>query len=133
MRPLVHRMVLPLLLGACAPGDESGTDPDIDSDGDGLLDSQELALGTDPDVTDSDGDGTDDGDEVAENTSPTDAEDYPYLGGWPIGACRDEIEPTVNEEGDVAEDFSLLDQFGQQVRLHSFCDRTVFLVGAAFW
>jgi hypothetical protein len=125
-------MGLLLVLGACAPGDDSG-DPDVDSDGDGLLDSEELALGTDPDATDSDGDGTDDGDEVAENTSPTDAEDSPYLGGWPIGACRDEIESTGNEEGDVAEDFSLLDQFGQQVRLHSFCDRTVFLVGAAFW
>jgi hypothetical protein len=40
-------------------------DPDlVDSDGDGLTDGEEAALGTDPDNIDSDGDGLNDGDEV---------------------------------------------------------------------
>jgi hypothetical protein len=56
-----------------------------------------------------------------------------YEGGWPIGACEDDIEATGNEEGEVAEDFALSDQYGEVVRLHSFCDRVVYLVGAAFW
>lgn len=43
---------------------------DVDVDEDGLLDSEELALGTDPDVADSDGDGMNDGDEVANGRNP---------------------------------------------------------------
>ena len=56
-----------------------------------------------------------------------------YEGGWRIGACEDDIEATGNEVGEVAEDFALSDQYGEIVRLHSFCDRVVLLVGAAFW
>ena len=56
-----------------------------------------------------------------------------YEGGWSMGACEDDIEATGNEEGEVAEDFALRDQYGEVVRLHSFCDRVVYLVGAAFW
>ena len=37
---------------------------DADNDGDGLLDSQEQSLGTNPNVADTDGDGVNDGDEV---------------------------------------------------------------------
>ncbi len=43
---------------------------DVDVDEDGLLDSEELDLGTDPDVADSDGDGMNDGDEVANGRNP---------------------------------------------------------------
>ena len=57
----------------------------------------------------------------------------PYEGGWPVGACRDEIEPTGNAAGQVANDFALTDQFGDTVHLHDFCDRVVWLVFAAFW
>lgn len=42
-----------------------------DSDGDGLTDQEEEALGTDPDDGDSDNDGVDDGDEVEDGTDPT--------------------------------------------------------------
>jgi hypothetical protein len=38
---------------------------DVDSDGDGLTDAEELELGTDPEVADTDGDGLSDGVEVA--------------------------------------------------------------------
>jgi hypothetical protein len=43
-----------------------------DSDGDGLVNSQELALGTDPFSTDTDGDGLLDGEEEAAGTDPLD-------------------------------------------------------------
>ena len=71
--------------------------------------------------------------EVDGNTDPLSADDHPYAGGWPIADCRDDITSTGNSEGDIADDFSLLDQFGDQVQLHSFCDRLVLLVGSAFW
>ena len=43
---------------------------ELDSDGDGLLDSAEFYRGTDPTVADTDGDGVSDGDEVAAGTNP---------------------------------------------------------------
>jgi len=106
---------------------------DLDDDGDGLTNGEEEALGTDPNLADTDADGFSDPDEVNGNTDPTDGSDYPYAGGWPIGDCRDTLQSTGNEVGDVAEDFDLMDQYGEQVRLHSFCDKVVLLVGAAFW
>lgn len=44
-----------------------------DDDDDGLTNSQEVALGTDPNEADTDGDGVDDGDEVEQNTDATSA------------------------------------------------------------
>jgi hypothetical protein len=61
------------------------------------------------------------------------ADASPYEGGWPVGACRDDIEPSGNAAGQVANDFALPDQFGDTVHLHDFCDRVVWLVFAAFW
>jgi hypothetical protein len=49
----------------------------VDSDGDGLLDVDELAFGTDPGIADSDGDGWLDGDEVSIGTNPLDAGSFP--------------------------------------------------------
>ena len=43
-----------------------------DSDGDGLSDGQEVALGTNPKLADTDGDGQSDGAEVAKGTNPLD-------------------------------------------------------------
>jgi Bacterial TSP3 repeat len=44
---------------------------DVDSDGDGLLDSKEVSIGTDPALTDTDGDGLLDGSESAYGADPT--------------------------------------------------------------
>jgi hypothetical protein len=104
-----------------------------DDDGDGLDNATEQELGTDPDLADSDGDGWDDGDEVDGNTDPTRAADHPYTGGWRIGACRNDLVGTGTDVGDIAEDFALMDQFGDTLHLHDFCDREVLLVSAAFW
>ncbi|MEN0061126.1 MAG: hypothetical protein AAGA48_03195 [Myxococcota bacterium] len=106
---------------------------DTDEDGDGLLRSEEEAFGSDPAVADTDGDGFNDGEEVAGNTDPTNADDRPYLGGWAIGDCRNDLTGTGSTVGSVAFDFELRDQFGDTLRLHDFCDRAVMLVAAAFW
>ena len=106
---------------------------DADADGDGLLTSEEAELGTNPAVADSDEDGWNDGDEAAQHTDPLDDTDQPYQGGWQIDACRSEVEPTGNAVGEIANDFALLDQFGDTVHLHDFCNRVVWMVFAAFW
>ncbi len=106
---------------------------DADADGDGLLTSEEAALGTNPADPDSDADDWSDGQEAEQHTDPLDDADRPYKGGWQIDACRTDVEPTGNGEGDVAEDFALMDQFGDTVRLHDFCNRVVWMVFAAFW
>jgi hypothetical protein len=49
----------------------------LDSDGDGLLDGQEIAMGLDPDNPDTDGDGYDDGVEVHAGCSALDATEIP--------------------------------------------------------
>jgi hypothetical protein len=119
---------------AQGPGPGSPQTPaQVDSDGDGLTDAQEAELGTDPQLADSDGDGWDDGEEVDSYTDPTKAADHPYTGGWAIDACRFDLQGTGTQIGDVADDFRLTDQYGDKVRLHDFCDRTVLLVSAAFW
>jgi hypothetical protein len=106
---------------------------ELDADEDGLLDSEEAALGSDPSNPDSDGDNYNDGAEAAANTSPTDAEDHPYKNGWQIDACRHDITATGESEGEVADDFALVDQFGETVHLHDFCNQVVYMVFAAFW
>jgi len=45
----------------------------LDGDEDGLVDSEEVAWGTDPDEADTDGDGQNDGDEVLAGENPTNA------------------------------------------------------------
>ena len=106
---------------------------DVDADGDGLLGSEETDLGTDPDADDSDGDGAADGKELDAGTDPLDPAEYPYIGGWDIGTCHDDVTGTGYTKGEVAEDFSLVDSNEQNVHLYSFCDREVYMVFAAFW
>ena len=49
--------------------------PNVDTDGDGLLDPIEIELGTDPNDPDTDGDGLNDGDEVnTHSTNPNDVD-----------------------------------------------------------
>ncbi len=54
--------------------DCDGADLTLDSDGDGILDIDELAIGSDPDSQDSDGDGLLDGDELGTVDAPIDSD-----------------------------------------------------------
>ncbi|MEQ8273996.1 MAG: DUF4215 domain-containing protein [Deltaproteobacteria bacterium] len=78
----------------------------VDSDGDGLSDDQEVALGTDPTDADTDGDGIDDGDEIAAGTNPTDADsdDDGIADGEEIvagldGFVTDPLDPDTDGDG----------------------------------
>lgn len=122
-------MLLPLMFLGCA----SEVSIDVDADGDSLLGSEEEALGTDPAAADSDGDGADDGLELESNTDPLDGGEYPYKGGWEIDSCRADIKGSGFAEGETSDDVALMDQFGQEVHLYSFCNRVVYMVFAAFW
>jgi hypothetical protein len=122
-------LLLPAWLGGGCIAD---VQIDVDGDQDGLLDSDEMSIGSDPANPDSDDDGFDDGAEVAGNTSPIDAADKPYQEGWQIDACRHDIEGTGTAEGDIANDFALPDQFGETVHLHDFCNQVVLVMGAGF-
>ncbi len=53
------------------------SNPNADSDGDGLTDGLEVALGTDPFSADTDGDGFSDSEEVAAGSDPLDGTKTP--------------------------------------------------------
>lgn len=131
--PLQLPLVLAMLVTAgCDPADV--TMP-FDSDKDGLLDFEETeTYGTNPYQPDTDGDGTADGDELDLGLNPLDANDHPYIGGWGIDSwCRTDILPTGNAEGQITDNFALIDQFGEYVRLWDFCARAVLIVSSASW
>lgn len=142
-------LALLLLLGCTDPDEDGlfsrdealwGTDPKLaDTDGDGLLDGEEaLELGTDPTSADTDEDGWEDGEELTAGTSPTFDLSHPFEGGWAVGDCHaapDATGPTgtsilgaAYQEGDVPEDFAMVDQLGEEVHSHAFCGQ-VLMVG----
>ncbi len=57
-------------IGFLIASNESSIDTEKDTDGDGLLDWEEIAIGTDIKKKDTDGDGVDDGDEVKKGKHP---------------------------------------------------------------
>jgi peroxiredoxin len=122
--------IVPLLAVGCS---FSEVDVPYDVDGDGLMGDEETEYGTDPEKADTDGDSYDDGIEVAGNTDPNDRGDHPYEGGWPIDACRWDVEGTGVEVGGIAPDFELEDQYGETVRLHDFCGKAILLTFGASW
>ena len=117
-----------------AEEEDYGTDPNVaDTDGDGLGDGDEVAIGTDPLDEDSDGDGYSDGEEFNQGVDPLDEDVHPYAGGWPIDkACKDSVPATGDGLGQVAHDFQAPDQFGETVRLHDFCAKTILLVNGTY-
>ena len=105
----------------------------FDEDQDGLLSNEEEDLGTDPLDADSDGDGHFDGDEYFGGTDPTDASDHPYMGGYDVARCNMDPQASGDAAGQVTADFALPDQFGEDVALYDFCQKTVLLVTGTFW
>jgi len=56
-----------------------------------------------------------------------------YEGGWAIDGCKDGVNGTGHSEGDVAMNFTVMDQYGEDIELYAFCERTVLLVSSAEW
>ena len=123
-------IIILLLLLAC---NSDEVVPITDADDDGLPGFIEATFGTDPNDADSDADGYNDLEEINSNTDPLDASDHPYIGGYKIDSCRHDINGTGNNIGDIAKGFTLMDQHGDMVRLHDFCNHVVLLVSEAFW
>jgi thiol-disulfide isomerase/thioredoxin len=121
----------------------------LDPDEDGLTNDEEAALGTDPENADSDGDGVLDGAEIDDGTNPSYTYSHVYAGGYNVGFCESPYEGTATgatgtgsydgsswtayQNGDVLENFTLLDQHGEMVDMYSFCGKhVVFAVGAGW-
>ena len=93
--------------------------------------------------SDADGDGYTSGEEQAAGTNPNYVYSHPYTGGYNVGYCNEEPVPTgptgdnghsaVYQAGDVAENFTLTDQYGEDVDLYSFCGQYVMIAFGAFW
>ena len=106
----------------------------VDTDGDGLLDSYELEIGTNPESADSDGDGSSDNEEIYDFTDPVDEDSSPYIGGWQRMPMPDDLSENEGREvGKVMENFFLADQFGDEVELHRFYGNVVLVESAAEW
>jgi hypothetical protein len=143
------RPTIPLLLGlalglwGCATDDGFNDDDDAadddsvlcvegDRDCDGLSDTDENELGTDPDVPDSDGDGWFDGEEVAESTDPLEYYQHPFECGYPPG-------PGPVWQGDgwasgaTINNVDLLDQCGERIDLHALSGWGLLIFFGAPW
>ncbi len=118
----MHRTILlglfPLVLFGCLDKDtdgdglldseeeELGTDPEnADTDGDGMKDMWEVNLGLDPTNPDTDGDGAEDGDETKQGTDPLNAIHFSYPeGDYPVTECTatpDEAEAGATGIGEM--------------------------------
>ncbi|USZ69228.1 hypothetical protein NGM10_05670 [Halorussus salilacus] len=82
--------------------EELGTDPrNADTDGDGLDDGEEVEKGTDPTEADTDDDGLDDGAEIEEGTDPlvADSDDDGVEDGTEVELGSDPLEADTDDDG----------------------------------
>lgn len=115
--------------------EEFGSDPNsADSDEDGVDDATEYEMGLDPNSVDSDGDGYEDSWEIAEGSDPADESSLIYKGGWPYQPDKDSYNaPTSTAEtdsslGSALPRFELMDQFGEQVDIYDFAGQGKYIV-----
>jgi thiol-disulfide isomerase/thioredoxin len=116
--------------GEAAGGGGGPGGPDDDDDGDGFTNAEESAAGTNPDY----------------------APSHPYEGGYNVGFCNtppvatgpslaqggedadgNVFEWNVYQNGDVVENLILMDQHGEQVEMHSFCEKHIVIAFGAGW
>jgi len=118
----------------CDEIDGFGTDPELaDTDGDGLSDGDEVYThGSDPLSADSDGDGTDDGAEVDCGSDPADSAEACYACGWGRDDPGD-LVATGASEGDVIENLAMIDQCGDEVDLWDLAGEYHILFLTASW
>jgi thiol-disulfide isomerase/thioredoxin len=133
--------------------DDESEEPPVDSDGDGIYDQDEAALGTDPNSADSDDDGLSDSDEVeqgldplsndtdddgyqdawelTEGSDPADPDSLIYAGGWPYNPNKDampESDSTRARPYELAPRFQLQDQYGEIVDLYDFAGQGKYVL-----
>lgn len=112
-----------------APGGETvdGADDGADDDDDGFTNAEEAEAGTNPDY----------------------AYSHPYTGGYNVGFCDTPPVPTgptgtgrnentgvtwtAYDVGDVVENWTMTDQYGEEVDLYSFCGQHVVVALSAGW
>jgi hypothetical protein len=118
-------------LVACStpPGGENT----VDSDGDELIDTFEVAIGTDPGSDDTDGDGFTDSEEYLNYFDPDDDMDFPRAGDYPRQARPSDLEGEGTDVGEVLEDFARVDQYNEEISLHEFYGNVVVLSIGADW
>jgi hypothetical protein len=107
--------------------DDDDATPDPDWDGDGLPNEFEDEIGSDPTNVDTDGDGFEDGVEWNSYYLPTDASDFPYIGGYPRGPFDEDYEGGGYDPGQLSSTWSHLDQHGQELHLHRFLGNVVLI------
>ena len=105
----------------------------------------------DPAQQDRDGDGFSDAAEMEAGTNPDSTHSHPLeFGNYNIGFCETEPNPTGPSQqasmsengmelswehyaiGDIAENMTLKDQYGQDVDLYDFCGNHIMLVIGSF-
>jgi hypothetical protein len=124
--------------GSGGGGGGGGDDDDAasslpDTDGDGLADSFEEEVGTDPEADDSDGDGFLDGDEWSEFSDPMNEFDFAYEGGYGHFPFPEDLAGEGTAVGDVMSDFTLVDAYGQEVQAYTFYGNVIHVFAAADW
>lgn len=132
------RVLVSLCLGAALLA--SGCDADEASvgNGEGIGDAGD-GVGTSGDGDTEAGDGDGDGD-TGESTAPGNTCDVPspYMGGWDIGCCQDEVGSTSWAPGGVGQgtvlpDWTFTDQYGDAVRVRDFCHEAIYFEYSAMW
>ncbi|MFV8749789.1 TlpA family protein disulfide reductase [Nannocystaceae bacterium ST9] len=124
-RRLASSLVVLLSLG-CDEGGGSTADDDVAED-ESDAGSESEAAGTDAtDATDTTG------------GEPTCDVPSPYMGGWDIGCCQDEVVSTAWYPGGVGPgavipDWTFIDQFGESLRVRDFCHEAIYFDYAAMW
>ena len=104
---------------------------------------------TDDDGADDDDDGFTNAEEAEAGTNPDYAYSHPYTGGYNVGFCDTPPEPTgptgtgrnessgvtwtAYDVGDVVENWTMTDQYGEEVDLYSFCGQHVVVALSAGW
>jgi len=126
-----------------------GTDGADSSNDDGFVDGQNGGNAS-PDA-DNDEDGFTNGEESDAGTDPDNAFSRPYEGGYNVAGCETEpvaTGPTGTARlessgqtyewptlvvGDIPENFTLMDQYGEMVDLYSFCGKHIMVAMSAGW
>ncbi len=111
-----------------------------DTDEDLLSDNLELLIGTNPEIADSDGDGFTDAVEWLGYYNPMDAEDAPWEGEYhrmpsPSNHPNTDAEIDSNgwDEGDISNNWTLEDRYGDLIDLHDWYGQVVLIDMGAEW